>query len=181
MTLGPAIIALAWFEATSPGPSLSKLRNALVTFGRVPLFFYLLQWPMAHTISLLLHLAFGKPVGWLFQTPLDWGNQPAGTGFNLAMVYASVPLFLREALCRIAPMALKERTNCRGVPPWAPRVASDWGAHGGTPLQFVRELPHLAWRNYSSYCKTVLKLSARSRRFRTPRYWPTISLETLRR
>src|SRR6266852_3455723 len=25
---------------------------------------------------------------------------------------------------------------CRGVPPWAPRVAREKGAHGGTPLQF---------------------------------------------
>jgi hypothetical protein len=102
MTLGPAIIALAWFEATSPGASHSELRNALVTFGRVPLFFYLLQWPMAHTISLLLHLAFGKPAGWLFQTPLDWGSQPAGTGFNLAVVYASwlAGVLLLYPLCK---------------------------------------------------------------------------------
>ncbi len=102
MTLGPAIIALVWFERTSLRGWLGKLRNALVTFGRVPLFFYLLQWPTAHTISLLLHLAFGKPVGWLFQTPLDWGSQPAGIGFNLAVVYASwlAGVLLLYPLCR---------------------------------------------------------------------------------
>ncbi len=64
MTLGPALLVLAWFESSTASqrfannPSLEKrgflpdlvehLRNALVTFGRVPLFFYLLQWPTAH-------------------------------------------------------------------------------------------------------------------------------------
>ena len=98
MTLGPAILALAWFESRngSPGPresgsptALGKARNVFVTFGRVPLFFYLLQWPTAHTISIVLHLMFGKPYGWLFQTPIDWFTVPhPGIGFNLAVVYA---------------------------------------------------------------------------------------------
>ena len=60
MTLGPAIAALAWFEKRShQGPQsdsgFPRLRRALITFGRVPLFFYILQWPTAHTISILLH------------------------------------------------------------------------------------------------------------------------------
>jgi uncharacterized membrane protein len=93
MTLGPAILALAWFEQpTSTGASIPlwvRLREALVVFGRVPLFFYVLQWLTAHGISVLLHLAFGKPVQWLFQTPLDWRNTPQGIGFNLGVVYLS--------------------------------------------------------------------------------------------
>jgi hypothetical protein len=59
-----------------------------VTFGRVPLFFYLLQWPLAHIISVVLHLAFGKPTAWLFQTPMDWTGGTPNMGFNLAVVYA---------------------------------------------------------------------------------------------
>jgi uncharacterized membrane protein len=85
MTLGPAILALAWFESKKVSPG--TLQSAFVTFGRVPLFFYLLQWYTAHGISVLLHLAFGKPARWLFQTPLDWSNPPTGIGFNLAVVY----------------------------------------------------------------------------------------------
>jgi hypothetical protein len=98
MTLGPAILALAWFEsrhksadAGEPGSSTAsgRVRNVFVTFGRVPLFFYLLQWPVAHIISILLHLAFGKPVRWLFETPVQWFSLPhPGIGFNLAVVYA---------------------------------------------------------------------------------------------
>jgi uncharacterized membrane protein len=94
MTIGPAIIALAFFEsgrkavaaaATSGG---SFIRNFFVTFGRVPLFYYVLQWVTAHTIAVVLHAAFGKPVQWLFQTPIGWfTNPPHGNGFSLIVVY----------------------------------------------------------------------------------------------
>ncbi|HEX3248392.1 MAG TPA: heparan-alpha-glucosaminide N-acetyltransferase domain-containing protein [Pyrinomonadaceae bacterium] len=86
MTLGPAILLLALFESRSSG---GWVRNFFVTFGRVPLFFYLLQWLVAHVISLLLHLAFGKPVSWLFGSPLNFGPAPPGIGFNLGVVYLS--------------------------------------------------------------------------------------------
>ena len=90
MTLGPAILALAYFEsAPGKGTIGSRVREFFVTFGRVPLFFYLGQWFTAHTIAILLHLAFGKPVKWLIQSPVDWfsGGVPQGTGFNLVVVY----------------------------------------------------------------------------------------------
>ena len=60
MTLGPSILALALFELR---PAYDRISQFFVTFGRVPLFFYVLQWYTAHLISILLHLAFGKPVG----------------------------------------------------------------------------------------------------------------------
>jgi uncharacterized membrane protein len=109
MTLGPAIVALAFFESKNDSPprpstqSLAdRLRGVLVTFGRVPLFFYLLQWPTAHGISVLLHLGFGKPVAWLFQTPIGWANVPSGTGFNLVVVYAAwiAGVILLYPLCK---------------------------------------------------------------------------------
>ena len=108
MTLGPAIVALAWFESrnASLGSRVSRphwLRNSLVTFGRVPLFFYLLQWLTSHTIAVVLHLSFGKPVRWLFQAPVDWFSQPPqGNGFNLAVVYASwiAGVLLLYPLCK---------------------------------------------------------------------------------
>lgn len=96
MTLGPAMLALALFESkeaiserrTSPS-LLGKLRNAFITFGRVPLFFYLLQWPTAHLISVLVHLAAGKPVAWMFGSNFATNfAAPPDAGFNLAVVYA---------------------------------------------------------------------------------------------
>jgi uncharacterized membrane protein len=96
MTLGPAIIALAIFESTrnvAAGASTSigsALGNFFIIFGRVPLFYYILQWVTAHTIAVVLHAAFGKPVRWLFQTPIEWfSNPPTGNGFSLWVVYLS--------------------------------------------------------------------------------------------
>ena len=96
MTLGPALLALAWFESNNvsveirlarPQSLIGKLRGAFVTFGRVPLFFYLLQWPTAHLISVIVHAAAGKPVAWMFSSPVDSPGPPPGVGFNLAVVY----------------------------------------------------------------------------------------------
>jgi uncharacterized membrane protein len=82
MTLGPALLALAWFE-TLPKSSITA---PLITFGRVPLFFYLLQWPAAHALTLAFTVASHHPTGYLFwQFPLQ---PPApGTGFRLRTTY----------------------------------------------------------------------------------------------
>jgi uncharacterized membrane protein len=105
MTLGPALLMLAWFESGrapagfesvnfSPGSRgrgthslLGRLRNALVTFGRVPLFFYILQWFTAHFISVIVHLLAGKPVRWMFDSQTFITGPPQGVGFSLAVVY----------------------------------------------------------------------------------------------
>lgn len=98
MTLGPSILALAWFESRS---SVGRIGQIFVTFGRVPLFFYILQWYTSHLISVLLHFAFGKPVAWMFRSPVDFSGPPPGVGFNLAIVYAAwiVGLVLLYPLC----------------------------------------------------------------------------------
>jgi uncharacterized membrane protein len=98
MTLGPAMLALRLFESKNPSPHpsgagtpslMQRLRNAFITFGRVPLFFYLLQWPTAHFISVLVHLMAGKPVGWMFGSNVGMNfTAPPDAGFNLAVVYA---------------------------------------------------------------------------------------------
>ncbi len=87
MTLGPAMLALAWFEASVT--LFSALRRALVTFGRVPLFFYLLQWYTAHTIAIIVGLIAGQPVAWQFESPIEKFTHPPipGVGFRLWVVY----------------------------------------------------------------------------------------------
>jgi len=99
MTLGPAILLLALFEAES---WRGQIRKFFVTFGRVPLFFYLLQWYTAHGISILLHLAFGKPASWLWKSPLNFGQPIEGIGFNLGVVYLSwiAGVLLLYPLCK---------------------------------------------------------------------------------
>ena len=56
MTLGPAIMGLALFDRP-----LGPLARPLITFGRVPLFFYLLHVPLIHGGAVLLDIIrFGK-------------------------------------------------------------------------------------------------------------------------
>ena len=114
MTLGPALILLAWFERTGANAAgyrghgglwsgLSvRARNFFITYGRVPLFFYLLQWPTAHLMSALVHLIAGKPVRWMFGSQIDGSGPPPGVGFNLAIVYACwiVGVLLLYPLCK---------------------------------------------------------------------------------
>ena len=108
MTLGPALVALAAFEYVriqsreTTRAIGERFRDALITFGRVPLFFYLLQWPTAHLISLLLHLALGKPTRWLFEMPGPGQQPPDNIGFDLWVVYACwlVGVLLLYPLCK---------------------------------------------------------------------------------
>jgi uncharacterized membrane protein len=63
MTLGPAILALAIFDRP-----LGTLARPIITFGRVPLFFYLLHVPLIHGGAMLLDLC---RFGW---SPLAGGG-----------------------------------------------------------------------------------------------------------
>ncbi len=63
MTLGPAIVALAMFDRVG---ARGLIGQTLVTLGRVPLFFYLLQWYVIHLLAVLAALARGLPIAWLF-------------------------------------------------------------------------------------------------------------------
>ena len=83
MTIGPGLLALAWFEQFRP----NRVINAFVIFGRVPLFFYMLQWLMAHTMGIVLHAVAGKP--WSQFVGGGFGPWPEGAGFNLPVTYAA--------------------------------------------------------------------------------------------
>ena len=59
-----------------------------LVFGRVPLFYYLLQWYVAHGLAVLLGLVALQPVAWQFMNFNDrFGTQPPNTGFRLWVVY----------------------------------------------------------------------------------------------
>jgi uncharacterized membrane protein len=86
MTMGPGLLALAAFEASEDylvGPT-GPARRAFETLGRVPLFFYLLQWPVIHILTNLAATASGQTIDW-FAWSFDY---PAGYGFRLPVVYA---------------------------------------------------------------------------------------------
>jgi hypothetical protein len=81
MTLGPALVALAAFDRGVGTPG-----KPLVTLGRVPLFYYLLQWYVIHGLALAVAFARGEPTGWLFADSFPIQPPPSST-FGLPAVY----------------------------------------------------------------------------------------------
>ncbi|HEX6626928.1 MAG TPA: heparan-alpha-glucosaminide N-acetyltransferase domain-containing protein [Gemmatimonadaceae bacterium] len=98
MTLGPAMLFLAWAD----GKPLTGWRAFFVTYGRVPLFFYLLQWLTAHTLAIIASVIAGKPTVYLFSNLFLSPPPPPGTGFGLLTVYALwiIGVLLLYPLCR---------------------------------------------------------------------------------
>ena len=98
MTLGPAFLFLAWADGREQG----RIAQFFITYGRVPLFFYLLQWITAHTLALVASLIAGKPTDYLFSNLAFAPPPPAGTGFGLGVVYLLwvLGVLLLYPLCR---------------------------------------------------------------------------------
>jgi len=85
MTLGPAIAALAVIDRVGiRGP----VGRALVTLGRVPLLYFLLQWYVIHGLAVLAGLVRGFPVAWQF-SPAALGPPPVGWSLSLPGIYAA--------------------------------------------------------------------------------------------
>jgi uncharacterized membrane protein len=105
MTLGPALLLLAWFERLR-GP----LVDAIETFGRVPLFAYVLHLMLVHLAAGLTALALGTGSVVLTHIflfyPDDWG-------FGLGVVYLVwlVVLTLMVPLCRWFAAVKRRRTD----------------------------------------------------------------------
>jgi uncharacterized membrane protein len=99
MTLGPAIIFLAIFDR-----DLGPISSFFITFGRVPLFYYLLHIPLIHGLMVIGdYLRFGfSPYGTEAPWTIGGKTLPEGYGYDLPIVYAvwaSVVLLLYP-LCR---------------------------------------------------------------------------------
>ncbi len=98
MTLGPALLALAWFEHVRP----RAVSRALVIFGRVPMCFYLLQWPAAHGLTLLASIMANRPTAYLRRNLFSGVPAPAGAGFSLHATYLMwfAAILLLYPICR---------------------------------------------------------------------------------
>jgi uncharacterized membrane protein len=87
MTLGPAIALMALFDR-APRP----VQERLAIFGRVPLFYYLIHFPVIHLAAIALSFARYGRASWLFTNP-PWSPAlmsafPRDYGYGLGVVYA---------------------------------------------------------------------------------------------
>ncbi len=95
MTLGPAITALAWLER----PFRGRVARDLVTFGRVPLFYYLTQWYVAHLLTLGLSFAMGRPTAYLLGGGAATASAGAGFGLGTTFMIYVVSIVVLYPLC----------------------------------------------------------------------------------
>jgi uncharacterized membrane protein len=83
MTIGPSFLLLAWLDRDrapfGTGP--------LLTFGRVPMFFYVLHLYVIHWLAIAVAALRHEPVGWLFHGAFFAGEPPDGYGYGLPVVY----------------------------------------------------------------------------------------------
>jgi uncharacterized membrane protein len=87
MTLGPAMVAMAWLETFQ-----LRFTNPLIVFGRVPFFYYAAHLLVAHLITMGMNLARYGAKPFLLLAPPSMGSPnelfPADYGFPLWTVYA---------------------------------------------------------------------------------------------
>lgn len=99
MTIGPGLLILA---ATDGISGKAIWQRIAITFGRVPMFFYLLQMFVAHGFGVVLSYFAGKDIGYLFVNfPANAAMAPPGHGFSLGVAYAAwvAGLILLYPLC----------------------------------------------------------------------------------
>lgn len=86
MTLGPAMLVLSFADRIDGNAIWQRI---CIVFGRVPMFYYILQWGFAHTAGLLLAYFGGIDPGYLFKNLLEMGQTaPPGYGSSLGVTYA---------------------------------------------------------------------------------------------
>jgi uncharacterized membrane protein len=106
MTLGPALCALAALDRGTP-----RLLRPMLTFGQVPLFYYLVHLTLIHLLAVIVcYLRYGD-AHWMFESPRldqfpfarppEWGFQlPPVYAIWVGIVAAMYPLCARVALIR---------------------------------------------------------------------------------
>jgi uncharacterized membrane protein len=85
MTIGPSLLLLGTLDRGTP----RALRPAL-TFGRVPLFYFMLHLPLIHALALAVCFVRYGQVHWMLESPsLDRYPMtfPPGWGYSLPVVY----------------------------------------------------------------------------------------------
>ena len=99
VTLVPALLVLAALDGRTIA---GGFWGAVVTFGRVPFFFYVLQWITAHVSGMIVTAIQGKSLDGYFKHLLDMFQHPPDFGGPLWTVYVCwiLSLLAIYPLCR---------------------------------------------------------------------------------
>jgi uncharacterized membrane protein len=111
MTLGPALIALAYLERFNFSHG-----DPLIVFGRVPFFFFLLHIGLAHALYIAINTIHYGWHSFLLLAPPTFGSPlelfPPGFGYSLPATYAvwlTVILISYPLCCRYANLKQRRR------------------------------------------------------------------------
>ncbi len=108
ITLGITILSLALLEKAK-----GFVTKFFITFGRVPMFYYLLHVPLIHGLAVLTAAIAGIDNSFMFNNSFPW-FWPEGWGFSLPIVYAfwiGIVLMLYPLCVWFADVKKKHRDN----------------------------------------------------------------------
>lgn len=86
LMLGFSMLILAFADKVRNDNFLSKI---VITFGRVPLFYFILQMFYSHAVAVVLNRFAGNDTTFLFANFPDSAKAPPDSGFSLWVVYAA--------------------------------------------------------------------------------------------
>ena len=88
MTLGPAMMMLAWFDRFNFKSAAGRLWEKILVYGRVPMFYYLVHIYLIHLMAIAVALMYHQPVGWLWNGVFTSAPLPDHYGHGLPFIYA---------------------------------------------------------------------------------------------
>ena len=110
MTLGPALVFLWFVDRETP-----RILRPVLVIGKVPLFYYLLHFPLIHVLAIAMCYARYGSAHWMFESP-DLANYPftapPGWGYSLPEIFLAWAFVVvaMYPLCRWFA-ALKQRRS----------------------------------------------------------------------
>ena len=88
MTLGPALMLMAWFDGIDLNARRNWLWQKIVIYGRVPMFYYILHIWLIHCLAIVVATFTGQSQRWLWHGGMFAGPGPNDRyGYGLPMVY----------------------------------------------------------------------------------------------
>ncbi len=87
MTLGPALLALAWIDRLTQSGRLNWLGRILLVYGRVPLFYFVLHISLIHLMAVLAAMFMHQPYGQMLHGGVLASPREAGYGHGLPFIY----------------------------------------------------------------------------------------------